>query len=135
MSDIINEEPPATREDFAALDFEPVGPEIRAGFRKEPWEAQCRTHGIALRLAVGIVEKTKAELIEGVRKLSTDDDGMTAFFEGLDFLQEAKKSLVAFAELLEAAYIRELAAAAAALGAEPEVTGFGEPDERPPAVG
>jgi hypothetical protein len=93
MSDIINEEPPASMEDLAAIDFEPVSPEIRECFKNETWEAQYRNHGIALRLAAGFAEKTKPELIEVVRKLTSDEEGMEAFEEGLNFLQQVKKSL------------------------------------------
>jgi hypothetical protein len=124
-ADASESESPATPEQLAAIEFEPIDPEIKAAFVGSRWKKECASLGAALCLSCMVVEKTKPEVIGGTAALLNDEDGGTeAFEEGLDFLKEWKDLLTAYADLLQAAYIRQLIGAAV-------VSGFGEPDERP----
>ena len=59
-----DEDEPATAEQLAAIEFEPVPPEASAAmyrdfFSADRWTEECLDHGIALRFAYAVLTKTR----------------------------------------------------------------------------
>jgi hypothetical protein len=80
-----------------------------------------------------MIRMTKAEMVQALSGLISEDGGFDAFVEGQDALKAAKERFEDLAELLGAVYHRQIVAVAVieVSGAgEPAVIGFGEPDER-----
>jgi hypothetical protein len=97
-------EPIVTHEQLAAQDFEPHI--LSDNFNEKNEEALC-DFATASRLAVGVLNKTKAELIEVVNKLDADqpleEDSAERLLEGFMHGRERGETLL---ELLKAAEIR-----------------------------
>ena len=88
--------------EVAAIEFEKVDdPQLLRQFDAKPWNKDCASAGVNLRIAAVMVSKTKPELIQVVRELEEED-----LFELLECLYDQKNRFVAFSELLGAAASR-----------------------------
>jgi hypothetical protein len=110
-------EKPATMEEMATVEFEAM-PEIFEHFKSRALNEEFRALGVDLRVAAACMARSMVELIEGLKVLGED-----ALDELLDHLQEAGETFRSFAELVEAARMRQVIAAAAALGSAEERKG------------
>ena len=123
-------EKPATMEEMATVEFEAM-PELFEHFKSRALDKEFRALGVDLRIEAACMAQSKPQMIEGLKVLGED-----ALDELLDHLREAGETFRSFAELVEAAHMREVIAAAAALGSEERSSdtadiGFGgEPEER-----
>jgi hypothetical protein len=101
------------KDSLAATDFEPV--EDLDGAKRAlsgpRWRQTADTLGEDLRIAALFLEKTKAEVIEGSRKLGED-----ALLEVIDSLHQAKELFKSYAALAGAAEGRLLVAASGLAG-------------------
>ena len=111
MSAAQNDEP-GTAEALAALEFEPVGPEVLERFDGPAWHNECLDHGLTLRLASVLVVQTKPEMIDGLRSMLAEDGGMDAFDEAARVFQSTADLFESFATLLRAVGIRQMVAVA-----------------------
>ena len=68
-----DEDEPATAEQLAAIEFEPLPLEAAAAmdrdFSANRWTDECLDHGIALRFAYAVLTKTKEKLVEIVEQV------------------------------------------------------------------
>jgi hypothetical protein len=107
--------PIATHEELAALPFEP---ESRlAGFDQDPnaiddHEQKLRHIGIMSRFAIAMLSKSKAELIEAVRKMDEKRDEEVNSMSFLGHLTAAREKTEAILTFLTAAEIRHACAMA-----------------------
>jgi hypothetical protein len=111
MSAAQNDEP-GTAEALAALEFEPVGPEVLERFDGPAWHNECLDHGITLRLASVLAVQTKPEMIDVLRSMLAEDGGMDAFDEATRVFQSTADLFESFATLLRAVGIRQMVAVA-----------------------
>jgi len=110
-------EKPATMEEMATVEFEAM-PELFEHFKSRALDKEFRALGVDLRVAAACMARSKPELIEGVKNL-----GEEALDELINSLREAGETFRSFAELVEAAHMRQVIAAAAALGGAEERKG------------
>jgi hypothetical protein len=101
-------ERPATAEEAATIEFEPLGgPGAFDCFAIPAWNEECRDLGIILRFAGVLAQKTKPELVDYVRSVITDDgSGMDAFARHYQATQTAAERCEIFAKLLHAVNTR-----------------------------
>jgi hypothetical protein len=134
----------AIAEQWAATEFEAWDdPQIWKDVSGPAWEKEAHSLGVNLRIAAATVRRTKPQLVDGLKKLIETKKGQDHFFEMLDRILAAQGRFEAFAVLLGSAYARHVIAAsvleldgsfplAGGRGAgdtEPEILGFGEPEE------
>jgi hypothetical protein len=108
------DERPATVEEMAAIEFEAIGPEVGAELdaKLRTFEQTSRDHGITLRFASTILQRSKSELVEMVDTVAVADD-FDAFEEMLDEFKASKGHFETLIKLLDAAHTRAMVAAAA----------------------
>jgi hypothetical protein len=111
-SEAVDDERPATVEEMAAVEFEAIGPELGAEL-----DAKLRTwaqgdHGVTLRFASTILQRSKAELVESLDAIIAADD-FDAYEEMLDAFSASKEFFETLAKLLTTAHTRAMIAAAA----------------------
>jgi hypothetical protein len=92
----------ATAEELAAVEFEAMGPEFDECFANSAFEEECRGHGITLRIASSLAQRTKSELIEGLRAMLNMEGGIDAFEDGIKMFKKAKERF----EAMEARHSR-----------------------------
>jgi hypothetical protein len=67
---------PATAEELAVLEFEPLPAEDTApmyrNFSEEPWADECRDHGVALRCALMLLMQTKEKLVDATERMEKE---------------------------------------------------------------
>jgi len=110
-------EKPATMEEMATVEFEAM-PELFEHFKSRALDKEFRALGVDLRIAAACMAQSKPQMIAGLRGL-----GEEAADELIDSLREAGETFRSFAELVEAAHMRQVIAAAAALGSAEERKG------------
>ncbi len=117
----------ATAVDYAALEFEPISEEFGALLRRdlcEEWSEICEGLGFFLRLARVLMLKSKPELIEASSRMQKDAaqtmPGESLLTEVLVKLPEYRALLLSWAELLDAAWIRQMSGASIGVGEEGE---------------
>ena len=101
-------EKPATREQMAAVNFEPLSKEdLEACIppKNEEWNALSASHLVTLRIAWRFLHMTKTEMIEALKKTPNDagHELFNGFVSAIDFFKGC-------AELLESAETRILVA-------------------------
>jgi hypothetical protein len=107
--------PIVTHEQLAAQEFEPW-PEF-VGFDKNPkameeHEQKLRSLGIMSRFAIGLLSKTKQELIESVRAMDKDRDEEVNSMNFLEYMSGAREKVEALLSFITAAEIRQACAMA-----------------------
>jgi hypothetical protein len=109
-----DDEQPATLEEMAAIEFEAIGPELGAELdaKLKTFEQASQDHGITMRVASKILQRSKSELIGSVDAVVAADD-FDAYEEMLDAFQASKEHFEASARLLAAAHTRATVAMAA----------------------
>jgi len=118
---------PATAEQLASFEFEPFKEEDIAqmvhDFSMPAWPKEFGEHGVALRVASVLLRLTKEEMVAGVEAVERDfpGDGPGPTAEVLVSLRHTRERLSHLVQLLQAAELRQLSAAAVLelrLGAE-----------------
>jgi hypothetical protein len=96
---------------YAAMEFEPLSAEDREGaiaaLSQPKWGETTLNLGIALRLAITVMEKSKPELVNIARNMGED-----LASEFMDHLQEAEGLFRAYLWLAQTALNRQLSACA-----------------------
>ena len=109
---------PMSAEETAAFEFEPYDPESIAlmvrDFSEPKWSAECREHGIALRIATTLLEVAKPDLADKTEAMERDfsGDGAGPTAEIMDILRHARDRLGGLSKLLDKTIARLAVAAA-----------------------
>jgi hypothetical protein len=107
---------PATVKEWASVEFEPFDRERVAGlferFSAADWARTANDLGMYLRLSTQIASKSKAELVEAMRKLfdATTQEDESGPFEVEKKLRDAANQLKAFHKLVLGAATRQFVA-------------------------
>jgi hypothetical protein len=121
--------PIGTREQWAALKFDPLSPEIAEPFTNPGWDEECRELGVVERMAAAVLQKTKPELIATVRALADGkrgEEAEDAFFELLESFRQFQDRLELWGRVLAAAELRLLIAGSTIPPGGGEGAEFGE---------
>ena len=112
-----DEDEPATAEQLAAIEFEPLPLEAAAAmdrdFSANRWTDECLDHGIALRFAYAVLTKTKEKLVENVEQVERDfpPPAPSGYAEVLNAFKSSRERFETLAAILKSAETRQLSAA------------------------
>ena len=112
-----DEDEPATAEQLAAIEFEPLPPEASAAmyrdFSADRWTDECLDHGIALPFAYAVLTKTKEKFVEIVEQVERDfpPPAPSGNAEVLNAFKSSRERFETLAAILKSAEARQLSAA------------------------